>query len=79
MCTLHHSTDSHIGWSHLKDSVTEFEKSGNGKLTALCPPMEGIDPDDAFSSVPYEKGFNLLYDLQTRVGEQNFKAFARVR
>jgi hypothetical protein len=26
------------------------------------------DPDDAFSSVPYEKGFALLYELEQRVG-----------
>ena len=26
------------------------------------------DPDDAFSSVPYEKGFNLLNYLSTVVG-----------
>ena len=28
----------------------------------------GVDPDDAFSSVPYEKGFNLLYHLEGLVG-----------
>lgn len=35
----------------------------------------GIDPDDAFSSVPYEKGFYLLYYLQTVVGKEPFEAF----
>eukprot|EP01062_Namystynia_karyoxenos_P055612 TRINITY_DN4659_c0_g1_i2.p1 TRINITY_DN4659_c0_g1~~TRINITY_DN4659_c0_g1_i2.p1 ORF type:complete len:651 (+),score=204.23 TRINITY_DN4659_c0_g1_i2:84-1955(+) len=34
----------------------------------LRPPMIGIDPDDAFSLVPYEKGFALLYHLETLVG-----------
>ena len=38
------------------------------KLTALCPNLDGVDPDDAFSAVPYEKGFNLLYYLETLVG-----------
>lgn len=28
---------------------------------------EGIDPDDTFSSVPYEKGSNFLYYLETKV------------
>jgi hypothetical protein len=29
--------------------------------------MENIDPDDTFSRVPYEKGFQLLYYLETEV------------
>ena len=37
-------------------------------LTALCPNLKDVDPDDAFSSVPYEKGFNFLYFLETLVG-----------
>lgn len=37
-------------------------------LTALAPNLKGIDPDDSFSSVPYEKGFNFLYYIQKIVG-----------
>ena len=37
-------------------------------LTALVPKLGEIDPDDAFSAVPYEKGFTLLYYLETLVG-----------
>lgn len=36
--------------------------------TKLVPDMVGIDPDDAFSTVPYEKGHTLLYYLETLVG-----------
>ena len=32
------------------------------------PKLDGVDPDDAFSTVPYEKGFNFLYYLQTVAG-----------
>jgi len=32
------------------------------------PKLEGVDPDDAFSTVPYEKGFNFIYYLQTVAG-----------
>ena len=28
--------------------------------TKLVPDMVGIDPDDAFSTIPYEKGHTLL-------------------
>lgn len=36
--------------------------------THLVPKLDGIDPDDAFSSVPYEKGFHFLTYLEGLVG-----------
>ena len=36
--------------SHLADAIMTFGK--DNPLTALCPPLDGIDPDDAFSAVP---------------------------
>eukprot|EP00281_Chroomonas_sp_CCMP1168_P023467 CAMPEP_0206228258 /NCGR_PEP_ID=MMETSP0047_2-20121206/9075_1 /ASSEMBLY_ACC=CAM_ASM_000192 /TAXON_ID=195065 /ORGANISM="Chroomonas mesostigmatica_cf, Strain CCMP1168" /LENGTH=667 /DNA_ID=CAMNT_0053651493 /DNA_START=132 /DNA_END=2135 /DNA_ORIENTATION=- len=65
------------GWKDLSDDVRHQTEIGQAKLTALCPPLEGIDPDDAFSAVPYEKGFNLLYSIQKRVGDDAFEAFAK--
>ena len=32
--------------------------------------VRGVDPDDAFSSVPYEKGFNFLFYLESLLGEE---------
>ena len=37
-------------------------------LTNLVPKLNGIDPDDAFSRVPYEKGSTLLYYLEGLLG-----------
>lgn len=37
-------------------------------MTALVPDLTGVDPDDAFSSVPYEKGQALLWVLEELVG-----------
>lgn len=37
-------------------------------LTNLVPSLQEVDPDDAFSSVPYEKGFALLYHLEELLG-----------
>jgi leukotriene-A4 hydrolase len=31
-------------------------------------PLDDVDPDDAFSSIPYEKGYIFLYYLQELVG-----------
>ncbi|KAF9116751.1 Leukotriene A-4 hydrolase [Mortierella sp. AM989] len=45
---------------------------------ALRPCFRGEDPDDAFSRVPYEKGFNLLYYLEKHLGgPQVFEPYLR--
>lgn len=43
-----------LGYEGLKADVSRFMESGDSKLTALVPPLQGIDPDDAFSSVRVE-------------------------
>ena len=37
-------------------------------LTKLVPDLSGIHPDDAFSSIPYERGSALLYILEEILG-----------
>ena len=37
-------------------------------LTNLIPDLKGVDPDDSFSRVPYEKGYTLLFYLETLLG-----------
>jgi len=64
-----------IGWKALQDSVNTF--GADSPLTALVPNLKDIDPDDAFSSVPYEKGFNFLFYLETLVGIEKFEKFLR--
>ena len=62
--------------THLEDAILTFGK--DNPLTALVPPLEGIDPDDAFSAVPYEKGLALLNFLTDVVGGRDaFEAFAK--
>ncbi len=38
------------------------------QLTCLCPCLDGVDPDEAFSSIPYEKGHMFLYHLEELLG-----------
>lgn len=45
------------------------------EFTKLVQNLEGKDPDDAFSSVPYEKGFNFLYYLDRTVGREAWDKF----
>ncbi|XP_012553835.2 leukotriene A-4 hydrolase isoform X1 [Hydra vulgaris] len=64
------------GWSHLHDSIEVFGK--DNKLTALQPDLNGVDPDDSFSSVPYEKGYAFLYYIEHLVGGPDvFNVFLR--
>lgn len=38
-------------------------------MTKLIVDLEGIDPDEAYSRIPYEKGSLLLYYLETLYGK----------
>lgn len=65
-----------IGEQALQDSITQF--GAENPLTNLITNLKDIDPDDAFSSVPYEKGFNFLFYLETLVGgPEVFQAFMK--
>lgn len=45
------------------------------EFTKLVVDLKGKDPDDAFSSIPYEKGFTFLFHLENLVGKQRFDKF----
>jgi len=62
-----------IGYESLKASIQQF--GADNPLTAMVPNLQGIDPDDAFSSVPYEKGFSFLFYLEGLVGFEKFEKF----
>lgn len=47
------------------------------ELTRLRTHLDGIDPDDAFSQVPYEKGYTFLCALEAAVGRPRFDAWLR--
>ena len=58
-----------------QDDVNNF--GATNPLTRLVPSLDGIDPDDAFSAVPYEKGLALLNCLTTVCGSRKkFECFA---
>jgi leukotriene-A4 hydrolase len=62
-----------IGWKALKGSVELY--GPDHEFTKLVIDLKGKDPDDAFSSIPYEKGFNFLYYLDRLVGREKWDTF----
>lgn len=41
---------------------------GKPELTSLIVNMEGVHPDDAFSTIPYERGSAFLFYLENLLG-----------
>eukprot|EP00092_Neocalanus_flemingeri_P025554 GFUD01027705.1.p1 GENE.GFUD01027705.1~~GFUD01027705.1.p1 ORF type:complete len:610 (+),score=157.60 GFUD01027705.1:266-2095(+) len=56
-----------LRWKDLQETVN-VNLGPNNPLTALVPRLAGVDPDDAFSVVPYEKGSTFLWYLEDTVG-----------
>ena len=69
----HRDFSSIIGWKALTDSVDGFGK--DDEFTKLIPELTGKDPDDAFSSVPYEKGYIFLSYLEGVVGREKWNTY----
>jgi leukotriene-A4 hydrolase len=62
-----------IGWKALTDSISAFGE--DHEFTKLIVDLKGKDPDDAFSSIPYEKGFVFLYYIEKLIGKEHFDKF----
>lgn len=62
-----------IGWRALEESIAQF--GADHEFTKLVIDLKGKDPDDAFSSIPYEKGFTFLYFLEKLIGKTKFDLF----
>ena len=63
--------ESIVGNNSLISAIKMYGEDSH--FTSLSPDFSGIDPDDGFSTVPYEKGYQFLCYLEERVGEDNFK------
>eukprot|EP01080_Neovahlkampfia_damariscottae_P005822 gene5822-9645_t len=57
-----------LGLKSLKKDIENQIENGHEDYTKMIPNLKNVDPDDVFSRVPYEKGFNFLYYLTTIVG-----------
>jgi len=59
-----------IGWRGLNEDVERFKD--NLEFTKLKCNQEGIDPDNVYSQVPYEKGFQFLWRIERQVSDSFF-------
>lgn len=66
-----------IGWNDLKNSINAMGSSASRFSTLVQDLKDGTDPDDSFSTVPYEKGFNMLFHLEQIIGLEKFNPFIK--
>ena len=64
-----------IGQNALDESLARFKDSP--ELTVLRTHLEGVDPDDSFSSIPYEKGARFVTAMENALGEEAFAVFLK--
>lgn len=62
-----------IGWKALEESIKGYGE--DHEYTKLVVDLKGKDPDDAFSSIPYEKGFHALYQFELLLGKDKWDSF----
>jgi len=64
-----------LGRRALDRALQRFDK--RPELQRLHQPLDGVDPDEAFSEVPYEKGYLFLRAIEEAVGSARFDGFLR--
>jgi leukotriene-A4 hydrolase len=69
----HRDFSAIIGWKALQDSVDRY--GSDHEFTKLVINLDGQDPDDAFSTVPYDKGYTFLDYLERLLGRDEWDEF----
>ncbi|XP_073293342.1 leucine aminopeptidase-like [Primulina huaijiensis] len=64
-----------IGWRGLVEEMDRFKD--NMEFTKLKTNQEGVDPDNVYSRVPYEKGFQFLWRIERQIGRPAFDEFLK--
>ena len=65
--------DATIGLVYIGGWSEYFGK--NSSHATLKPDYKEANPDDYYSDIPFEKGYNLLYYIESFIGEDNMKLF----
>ncbi|CAA6654826.1 unnamed protein product [Spirodela intermedia] len=64
-----------IGWRGLNNEMERFKN--NMEFTKLKTNQEGVDPDEVYSEIPYEKGFHFLWRIERQIGRDEFDRFLK--
>ncbi|KAH6832705.1 peptidase M1 family protein [Perilla frutescens var. hirtella] len=64
-----------IGWRGLVEQMERFKD--NMEFTKLKTNQQGVDPDEVYSEVPYEKGFQFLWRIERQIGRPAFDDFLK--
>ena len=64
-----------LGRRNLEEEIVRFARTP--ALTRLRTHLAGVDPDEAFSRVPYEKGYFFLCALEEAAGRDAFSRWLR--
>lgn len=67
--------DAALGRRQLDAALARF--ADRPELTHLHTHLDGIDPDDAYSEVPYEKGYFFLCAIEAVIGRASFDAWLK--
>ncbi len=76
---LHGEEAAALGWAigqnALEESLARFP--ADSPFSLLRTDLRGVDPDDVYSSIPYEKGARFVAALERAVGRERFDGFLR--
>lgn len=64
-----------LGNQDLETAIAEYKQQP--ELTRLKMALEGKNPDDALSSIPYQKGFAFLKMIEKEVGRSRMDSFVK--
>ncbi len=66
-----------LGYQDLLDTVKQLDGDGHSEWTRLHPDLKGVDPDEYYNQVPYEKGAAFLRMLEAKFGRKKFDAYLK--
>ena len=69
------SLSAALGRRELDESIARF--ADRPEMTKLRTHLAGVDPDECYSLVPYEKGYFFLAAIEAHVGRPAFSAWLR--
>jgi aminopeptidase N len=66
-----------LGYNDLLAEMKQIDADGHPEFNKLHPDLKGVDPDDYFSDVPYEKGAAFLRMLEARFGRKKLDSYLK--